>query len=187
MPPKQPATARKIGRPKGSKSLLPKLPPQKPPIVKRGVTLQDRRALGALAQGASVAQAAATANMSPASLRNKLSRGALRQKFLDILQAAGLTDQFIAAKFKALMDASTVRWNPETKGWDVFTDNTTQLGAVKAVAEIKGHYPERGEKPPVAVQIISPLAAALEQTEQALAQGALEVLVEVPPDDAEDA
>ena len=169
--PKRPS---ELGQP--VKRLVPKIP-KMPTSRPTGLTVKERRALGALAAGKSVPDAAKEAGLTPGSLKNKLARGALRQKFIDILQDAGLTDTFIANKFKVLADASTVKWNKATEQWDEFTDNTTQLNTMKTVTEIMGYFPEKGERAAVAVQIISPLATALTTMEQDLARG--EVTIEV--------
>lgn len=118
--------------------------------------------MAALVKGDSIAEAASRAGYSRSGLAQKLQspRSALRRAFLEICETQGLTDEAIAGAIFGALNANIVVTSAKELKAVVtkYPEHNTRLRAAQMAAELKGHFPEKGdEKALVQVIIESPI------------------------------
>lgn len=84
----------------------------------------------------------------------------LQLKMGPVLRRFGLDEVKVAHKVEQLLEAKTPKWNPESKGWDVFEDGGTQQRALDTLADLLDARPPRklaGDTPDgsIPIRIIS--------------------------------
>ncbi len=112
-------------------------PPDQAAII-AAMPKTHRKVLKALAGGASLHEAARAAGIALSSPGNMLRNrgkapggGGLREAFQMLLEAEGLNVSSMAREMRLLMYATKPQWNPETKEWDYFPDNSVRLGLLR--------------------------------------------------------
>jgi phage terminase small subunit len=121
---------------------------------KRGLTAKQRKLIKGIAEGKTQRQAAIDAGYSRHSADAIASRVVKKSHVSEALTATldrvGCTDERIAMKIHALMDAkktvsavSGTGANAGTMDFIEVDDNPVQLAAVKLAAQLKGHFQEK--------------------------------------------
>ena len=120
------------------------------------LTLKQRKLIKARAEGKTLQQAGEIAGYSPRTAESQacveLKKPQVVEAFNSILDRIGLTDERLATKINDLMDCkkavscvSQKDAGPGSVDFVDVDDNSTQLGAAKLAAQLKGHLIEKKE------------------------------------------
>jgi hypothetical protein len=113
----------------------------------------DRKKLAAfrehyLSNGFNAYRAALAIGMKPRTGQSNAHRYAnlRRLEIQQALRIVGLDEVRIALKLDEVIDATTPKWNPAKRRWDIFPDFTTQLEALKQIVQLLNLYPAEASK-----------------------------------------
>jgi len=121
-----------------------------------GFNTAERKAVMALLDGSSQAEAARIAGYSPKWLEAKMAgtRGHdFRERYELALDAAGLGYSAMANKMAQLADCTKPYYNRDAGVFELYPDNDVQLRAMDHVAKVRAAFAEKGSGPS-GVQIV---------------------------------
>ena len=119
------------------------------PRGKSKVTIKERKFLKARLEGKTVAAAAKIAGFNPQYTSVVLKKPQVKEKFTELLEKAGLSDDYLSNKFKQLSSAKEIKYFSD-KG--IVTDERevealeTQRRTTEFIAKLKGHLVEKIEE-----------------------------------------
>lgn len=109
---------------------------------KRITNKLDKQIVSSLIENPNISQVANNLKISRSTIYNRIAQN---QTIQECLNTAGITDDYLAAKHKSLIESTRPLYNPKTQEFQDVPDNNARNAAISLAYKVKGHLKENIE------------------------------------------